>query len=304
MSPLVLLVLLTAATGGQGFDWFGLSDTAGSAKTPGKALEDGMEVLREGKGGLALKHFRRIAVKWPESPEAVMALHRMARIETRDDPEDAFENYQIMIDRHAGKFDFEEVLEAQMAIAARIQQQRSTASRFIPGLHNSKKAIPFYETIIGNAPSWDRSAEAQYLVGVIHQSNGDLPDAVAAYRKLLSNNPESEFAERAEFYQCECLHQIAMKKKKQRELDSAWVFINRFLENHPESDFTDKATAFKNEIYETLAQAAYDIALYYDHTVNRPDAALVAYRKFVTTYPGSKHIKTAVERIRELSHEP
>lgn len=295
----ILACLMGPASAGP-LTWF---RTAGSAKTAQASLKDAIEVMSKGKGDLAIKHFRRISLKWPESPEAVMALQRMAKLQEKRDVGDAFKTYQILVDRHAGKFNFEEVLLAQLKIAGLVQNKKTGASRFLPGLHNEKKAIPLYELVIQNAPSWQRSAEAQFLVGVIHQSEAEYESAIGAYRKVIENFPESEFEERAAFFQVQCFHKLAVKRNTQRELDSAWVYVNRFIEKHPESDFTEQAIQVKQNLFNVLAKKSWEIAQYYDKTVTKPAAALVAYRHFVEKYPGANQVNQAKKRIRELSED-
>jgi len=276
---------------------------AGKAKSPTAALNDAATVLEKGKTKLAIRHLTRVAVKWPESPQARIALKTMAELQETKNPEKAFITYQILIDRYAGKFDFEEVLEKQMDIAGGIQSEKSMGARFIPGLHNQAKAIPYYEQIISNAPAWDRSAEAQYIIGVIYQSDKDFYDATESYRRVLEEYPKSEFIERAMFYQAECYYKIATGRSTERQVENAYVYLGRFLDNYDGSEFTPTAFEYKSEVYDKLAEAAFEVAVYYDTRTKRQDSALVSYREFVSRFPAAKQVAIANQRIQELSSD-
>ena len=276
---------------------------AGKAKTPTAALEEAATVLEKGQTKKAIRHLTRVAVKWPESPQARIALRTMAELQETKNPEKAFITYQILIDRYAGKFDFEEVLEKQMNIAGGIQSEKSMGARLIPGLHNQSKAIPYYEQIISNAPAWDRSAEAQYIIGVIYHSDKDFYDATESYRRVLEEYPDSEFVERAMFYQAECYYKIANGRSTERQVENAYVYLGRFLDNYDGSEFTPTAFEYKSEIYDKLAEAAFEVAVYYDTRTKRQDSALVSYREFVSRFPAAKQVAFANQRIRELGSD-
>jgi len=276
---------------------------AGKAKTPTAALEDAAAILEKGKTKAAIRHFTRVAVKWPESPQARVALRTMAELQEGKNPEKAFITYQILIDRYAGKFDFEEVLEKQMDIAGGIQSEKSAGARLISGLHNPAKAIPYYQQIISNAPAWDRAAEAQYIIGEIYQSDKDFYDATEAYRRVLEEYGDSEFVERAMFYQAECYYKIATGRATERQVENAYVYLGRFLDNYDDSEFTPSAFDYKSEIYDKLAEAAFEVAVYYDTRTKRQDSALVSYREFVNRFPAAKQVAIANQRIAELSSD-
>lgn len=276
---------------------------AGKAKTPTAALDEAATILEKGKTKQAIRHLTRVAVKWPESPQARIALKTMAELQESKNPEKAFITYQILIDRYAGKFDFEEVLEKQMDIAGGIQSEKSMGARLIPGLHNQAKAIPYYQQIISNAPAWDRSAEAQYIIGVIYQSDKDFYDATESYRRVLEEYPNSAFIERAMFYQAECYYKIATGRSTERQVENAYVYLGRFLDNYDGSEFTPTAFEYKSEVYDKLAEAAFEVAVYYDTRTKRQDSALVSYREFVNRFPAAKQVALANQRIRELSSD-
>lgn len=272
---------------------------AGKATTASAALAEAIAVQREGNAKSAIKYFRRVAVKWPEAPEAALALRSIADIQLEKSPEKAFVTYQILIDRHAGKFDFEEILDQQMEIASAIQGEKSIGARYIPGLHNEAKAIPYYEQIIRNAPAWDRSSEAQYIIGVIFQSDKEYFDATQAYRRFLEEYPGSELVERASFHMAECYYEIAKGRSTERQIENAYVHLNRFLEKFDGSEFTPKAFEYKQEVYEMLAENAFEVGQYYDKK-KRYESAVVSYREFVNRYPAAKQVPAAMKRIREL----
>ena len=261
----------------------------------------GVELLDSGKLKAAQKHFAALRDTWPESPEAAQAQLQVARLlDTRGERAEAFKQYQFLMDRYSGRFDYEEVLERQFAIADRVQQTAATFAGLGPKGRNPK-AIPMFAQVVRNGPQWSKASEAQYRIGRIHELRGELDEAIGAYLTVTEKYPESNFSELADFNRGACMFKLVKSNQKDEAFtESAWKVFNDFLNRYPDSELKPAAFDYKQKLYERVARGHYDRAVYYDKRARKPRAALRTYQFFVDNFPASELTKPAKARISAL----
>jgi outer membrane protein assembly factor BamD (BamD/ComL family) len=73
-----------------------------------------------------------------------------------------------------------------------------------------------------------------------------------------------------------------------------------FLRNYPDSAQADEARKHLDRLTERLAKMYYERAAFYDTTLRKPRAALVAYSDFVRNFPASKMAPAVRRRMEAL----
>ena len=101
---------------------------------------------------------------------------------------------QYLIEYYAGSFPYEGVLERQFRIAQRVMTGRQGKLLFLPGFPAPERAVPMFRKIVENAPNWKKAPEAQYLVGVILEGNGEYAEAIAQLKECCAVDPEDHGA--------------------------------------------------------------------------------------------------------------
>jgi tetratricopeptide (TPR) repeat protein len=246
--------------------------------------------------------FNDLVHAWHDSPEAVVAQGELARLLLKAGKhQKAFDEYQYLIRYFAGQFPYEAVLERQFQIANAVRTERHMTLWVLPGMLDPSRALPLYEQIVENGPTWQRAAEALYYAGVIQERDKDYDLAVISYEGLLMRYPDSDFAADAAFRRASCLYQLASRSPRDelrsREALSACL---AFARTYPTDPNAEEVKTMAGEMQQRLADMYYNRAIFYDRIAKRPRSAIIAYSDFIGKFPTSDRRKTADERIANL----
>lgn len=268
--------------------------------SPATELEHAKSLRQAGKTRKAAKVFRNLVHAWHDSAEAPVAQQIYADyLVAKADYHDAFEEYQYLVKYYAGAFDYEQVLEEQFKIANLVRAENETKAQILGG--SSYKALPLYRQIVGNAPSWERAPEAQFLIGVIHESRKDYAEAVDAYAHVILRYPRSAFLSDASYRRAHCLALLSHQSPRDEEQAStALTAVVGFLHDYPSDPNADSAREVRDALRARLAGLYYDRAVYYDQIANKPQAAVIAYTDYVTRFPSSDRAEDVQKRIEVL----
>lgn len=272
--------------------------------TPSEQLAYAQGLADDGKTKSALKQMRYLVLKWPESSEAPVAqLHRAQLLQAHENWDEAFEAYQFLMNKYAGQFPYDDVLDAQFQIANTVENGRARIFG-IPAARAPERAIPLYQAIIANAPQWASSADAQYRIGSINQGNLDFEEAILAFEAVMGNYAGSDFERLATFAKAQCLDRLSRENPNdEAAAQTAWAAYNLYLQKFPKTDDAEEAFKRRDAIRASLAEGQYKKALYYDETVKSARAARIAYEELLEEFPNSAWTEVAQQRIRQLSTE-
>lgn len=279
--------------------WFSFLRPA--KKTPAEQLVYARNLRNWGHWIRAGRHYHALVATWPASPEAPTAQYEWARmLEDRGALQDAFDQYQVLMERYAAQFRFEEILARQYDLANRTMASRRL--RFLFGGYPAwDRAIPMYERIVTNAPAWSNAPISQFNVGRIHELEGDLRPALAAYTLVQYRFPASGVAEEAAFRRTQCLAELVQRAPNDSALlEETWSAIVQFLRDYPKSTQTTVVEAQRDRLLRRRAQLAYDTARYYDRHGRSPDAARTAYERFLMQFPNTEPSAAVRQRLKEL----
>ena len=280
--------------------WF--SFTKPAEKTPEAEFERAEKFRAAGDFKSAGRAFYALTITWPRAPQAAVAQQRYAEmLAAREKFEDAFEQFDRLIDRYLGSFDYTAIIEAQFGIAQKIMSQRKGKVLLFGGFKAPERAIPLFESILKHAPRWPGAPEAQYLIGVANEMIGEYDLAVVAYMNTQHRYPDSQFAEKASFGRAHCLYLITQENPNDPDaLEQAYAGAVVFLNAFPQSDHADLAIAYKETLLRKREEVAYGRGVFYEKVAHQPKAALMSFEAFVAMYPNSPWTPSAKERIESL----
>lgn len=279
-----------------------ISFTRPAEKTPEAQFERAEKFRAQGSLKAAQKAYRALVVTWPRAAQAAVAQQRYAELLLAlDNPEDAFEAYETLIDRYTGQFDYTEVIKQQFELGQKVMARRKGRFLFFGGFKAPERAIPMFEAVIRHAPRSEFAAEAQYLIGSCHELADELEMAVVAYMNTQHRHPDSAFAEKAAFGRAHCLYLLAEESPNDDEaLEQAWAGVTAFLNAFPDSDRADTSRLYQRSLLRRRAEIAYQRGVFYDRVAHQPKAALMSYENFVKMFPNSDWTETARARIEAL----
>lgn len=282
----------------RGTHWYRYPNKPGAAEQEAFAYD----LYRSGSLRRAANAYQALIYAWPDSPKAAPAQLALAKIlQKRGHYEDAFNEYQYLIDNYPGQFNYVEVLELQFQIATYLMQAKTGQFLFLPGFESPERALPLFEKIIQNAPSWEKSPQAQFNIGRIHELNDDDEEAITAYETLQNRYPSSSWVSQASFRESYCLYRLAdQRKNDENALNAARAALVDFIRSHPGSPDITQAEAYLLTLNTRRISMAYARAQFYDKLSRRPEAALLAYEDFVKNFPASELAATAQQRIDQL----
>jgi len=272
-------------------------------RSPDRQLAYAGRLFAAGQTRAAMRQYRALIVRWPESPESATAQYQYAEhLYRTKDYEAAFDEYQKLFDRHAGFFPYLETLDRQFEIATHLMRTRKGRFLFLPGFAAPERAVPRFEKILANGPRWDRAAESQYLIGRAHEMALQYEEAIEAYMTTQQKHPESPFAEQASFGAAQCYFWLADENPSNDNIiESAWGALTLFLNKYPKSEHARVAAEYRQTVYRHRARLAYERAYFYDRVAHKPQAALLEYRALVGQFPHSDWTGLAQIRIEALA---
>lgn len=271
--------------------------------TPGEQIAYADGLREAGRIRAAMRQYVALAVKWPDAAEAVEAQYEYARLlEERRKYYKAFDEYNRLFEEYPGRFAYDDVVERQFAIATYLMNRRKGTFLFLPGFTAPERAIPFFESILTNAPQWEKAAEVQYLIGQAYEKSFQEEEAIGAYMTTQQRYPESDFAQQAAFGTIRC-YEVLTKELPNDDhlLENAWAATVLSLNNYPDAPDAAAARDYRDRLHRQRARLAYNKAHFYDAIARRPEAALIAYRNLLRRFPQSDWTATAQQRIDALS---
>ena len=280
------------------------------SQKPSTAQEhwDHAEALRErGQLKRARKEFEIFVKRWPGSVQAAAASQAVADIYFEQGKNSkAFKAYEELVQQYyTGITDYDTVLDRQHT-AAEHEMNRKRMRWLFGGYRAPERAVPYFESIIRNAPQWDRAPEMQYTIGRAYHENKDYELAVVAYATVEYRYPDSPYAEKAAVAKLESLKALVDVRPYSLEIrEQAQMSAGLFPELYPDSPDRDAVAAFAAELHSASASYNYEIGQFYER-VPRPaqtESAAIYYRKVIRNYGDTDQASQSADRLRVILHD-
>jgi tetratricopeptide (TPR) repeat protein len=268
--------------------------------TPAAQLALAASVEKQGRISRAIRANRSLVHRWHEAQEAALAQQNLARLlESAGRYEDAFLEYQYLIAYFPGRFPFLDALDHQYRIANILRAQRPT---FL-GLHlDSLEGVrKMYERLLINGPRWEKAPEVALLIGLVRESEDEIPEALAAYEQVQNLYPGTDAARDASYRSAICRFTFARKHPRDAQSRAqALAALNAFARDYTSDPRRAEVVVNRDELARQDVEAAYAQAVFYDRSRNDRAAAILAYRDFLRRYPDASVCETVRARLAQL----
>lgn len=257
------------------------------------------EAEAAGKAGAAEKSYRRIVRDYPFTNAAPAAQFRLAAsLEQNGKLPKAFDAYQELIETYRKTPQFAEALDRQYGIAMQSRTERTGSFFGIPRKVDATDLIGMFGKIIANAPQGSHAAEAQFEIGQIFDDDNEPDMAIAAYKKVTEDYPQSPLAKEAQMR----VSKNYIGKVKGGSRDESNIKAARVATENSMGLFPDPGADLggtQTEIDEAASESAFKTGRYYEKRGNLR-AAMMYYTE-VLKAPGSTHYEEVRDRVNEMS---
>ena len=280
-----------------------MGENTAESNEKGEALFQQAKARDEaGNSRRAIRDYDRVATRHPFAPSAPEARFRQAELlHERGDIVKAFEAYQQLIERYSGSGLYARALtrQAEMAQSAADGEVRSGFLGLRTRL-SLDRTVEMLEKVRDNAPQSATAAKAQFTVGQLYESRNRPAEAVAAYRKLVRDQPSASQSPDALFQTGEILlAQADSGNRNQATLDLAREAFNDYLIQYPSHAKAGEARRKVREIRDRNLQRTFDTAAFYQRT-GQTEAAKVYYREVIKETKSGELHDAARARLRAL----
>ncbi|MDD3275559.1 MAG: LPS assembly protein LptD [Kiritimatiellales bacterium] len=242
--------------------------------------------------------------RWPDSAEAAAAKQAVADIYFEQGKnQKAFTAYEELIKQYyTGIKDYDAILDRQYTLATK-EMNRKRMRWLFGGYRAPERAVPLFESIIQNAPQWERAPEMQYMIGQAYQKNDEQEMAVVAYSTVEYRYPDSSFAEKSAVAKLDSFKELVESVPYSVDIrEQAQLSAGMFPELYTNSQHIAEVQMFSNNLRDLSAQYNYEIGQFYER-VPRParnESAAIYYRKVNDQFAGTQYAALAAERLRVL----
>ncbi|HAS83332.1 MAG TPA: hypothetical protein DCS43_11845 [Verrucomicrobia bacterium] len=254
----------------------------------------------------AIRQYNALVNRWHYSEEAPQAQFNQARLlYERGRYERAFREFQYMATFFPGYFEYNVMLDYQLRIANHMLGKRWATFGIFRGFESPERALPMFESIVGNAPNWEKTPGIRLTIAMINENLKEFDEAVKAYESVIQAHPRSDEARLAAFRKGICLADLSDKSPRdERRCREALSSLHSFIANYPQNDQRTDAEARITRMRKRLEDMYYQRARYYDVIEKKPAAALVSYREFIRQFPDSEQEQAIMQRIETLERLP
>ena len=267
-------------------------------------LNYALDLKKRGHADSARKQFEILVKRWPDSAEAATAKRAVADIYFEQGKnKKAFTAYEELIQQYYSNIkDYNSILDRQYKLATK-EMDRKRMRWLFGGYRAPERAVPLFESIIKNAPQWERAPEMQYMIGQAYQKNDDQELAVVAYSTVEYRYPDSPFAEKAGIAKIESFKNLVESTPYSLEIrEQAQLSARLFPELYTNSQHIAQAQAFSKELHNTSAEYYYEIGRFYERVPRPPEngSAAIYYNKVIKNYGDTEYAAKAAARLRVL----
>ena len=255
-----------------------------------------------GKKGSAIKQYDKMATKYPFAPSAAQARFRQAQLlEEQGEILKSFEAYDKFLTRFQGSGQYSTALNRQVAMAQSAAD--GDVKQSMLGLKTRlslDKTVEMLGKVRDNAPKSAVASKAQFTIGQLYEGKKKYKEAIAAYRKLVKDQPESKEAPEALYRVGDIfVTETETGNQNQANVDLAREAFNDYLIQYPGHGRNAEARARIASLGGKDLQKSMEIAEFYQKT-GKTESAKVYYRDIVARAKSGPLHDKARAHLKEL----
>ncbi len=231
----------------------------------------------------AISRYKKLCEYHALAEEAPAARFHLAQLyELTDDPREAFDTYQKVIERYPNSPLYSQALKAQKELAFKAARGELTSkvlwSFDVP--MDPSDVIRWLNSVCQNAPYSEVAPEAMYLLGEYLVKRERTQEAIETFQKLVDNYPTSPYAPVAQLEVAD-LYRSASEKgdRNNTNIMRAQEAYEAYLSMFPNHAKSAQAKSGLNDIRRQLVQQKLEIGEYYMNRMKNLDAAVFCFQE-------------------------
>ena len=277
-------------------------NVAGATGTGEGLYQEAKQADQSGDTKRAVKLYNQVATQYPFVSSAASARFRQAQLlDQQGEVEKAFDAYDKFLTQFPASPDYSAALNRQAAMAE-MAAEGGVKSSFlgIKAKISLEKTVEMLNKVRTNAPKSRTASRAQLATGRLYQSKKKPREAIAAYRQLVADQPDSPDAPEAMYLIGVTMMEDAERgNQNQANVDLAREAFGDYLNQYPGHHRNAEARKYLSTIGGTDMQRSFDVAEFYLKT-GRTESAKVYYRDIVKRSGSGKLHDAAKARLKEL----
>ena len=269
-----------------------------------KVFAEASAADKAGKTKKAIKLYHITASEYPFATSAPEARYREAQLlDKMGETEDAFKAYDQLLASFPNSPHYKDALNRAADIAQAVAIGKiDTRFLGIKGKISIEKSVEMLGKVRDHAPKSPTAAKAQFAIGEAYLGREKYIESVAAFRKLVNDQPTHVLAPEALFRVGKIMLENADRgNQSQANLDMSREAFNDYLIQYPGHSRNGEARSLIAELDKRDLQRSFDIAEYYVKT-KQIESAKVYYRDIIKHSSSGKLHDAAKARLNQIGN--
>jgi len=255
------------------------------------------------KYGDAKREFRKLLKAYPKSAEAAESQYYLGLAEEGEGKlYEAYQAYQMVIDKYPFSERIQEVIEREYKIAEKFMSGEKRKAMGVT-LPVENPAIEIFGKVVENSTYGPLAPRAQYKLGLVLKSLLRYYEAEEEFNKVVSRYPDSEWSSAAKFQIASCRANLSKGSAyDQGAAQEAKERFEEFVKDHPDAVLSLDAEKNISSIREKEAEANYNIAQFYEKQ-KVFDSARIYYEDIINNYADSPWASQAAAKLQIMERK-
>jgi len=254
----------------------------------------------KGSKGTAIKYYKRVAKRYPNSIYAPEAQYRLGNLWlSRKQYTKSFGAYQVVATHYPNTTRFDEIIGKQYHIASMLLDgERGRIWGIFPGFTNREKAVQYMEILLIEAPYSDYAPIALMSIANGHKYFKNQEEVIDALDRMINTYPQSAITPEAYLKLAQAYAALVEGPYyDQGSTRDSITYFEDFMILYPSDNTVVTAEKGLTDMKLVLANSKMKIGDFYFYRRDNYKAARVFYNEAITTYPGSTVAETARLRL-------
>jgi outer membrane protein assembly factor BamD len=251
----------------------------------------------------AKREFRKLLKAYAKSAEAAESQYYLGLAEEAQGKlYEAYQAYQMVIDKYPFSERIQEVIEREYKIAEKFMSGEKRKAMGVT-LPVENPAIEIFGKVVENSTYGPLAPRAQYKLGLVLKGLLRYYEAEEEFNKVVSRYPDSEWSSAAKFQIASCRASLSKGSAyDQGAAQEAKERFEEFVKEHPDAVLSLDAEKNISSIREKEAEASYNIAQFYEKQ-KVFNSARIYYEDLINNYADSPWASQAAAKLQIMERK-